>query len=733
MNNPRFRRDFRVEIVDPDTVFLLSERTHHVLTGRLYVLIAPLLNGQHSLEAITTALSSEVSSAQLRYTLNRLRRQGVLAPDIDTFSDLPPEQAAYWDAQQIAAEPRQQATVRVLGEPYRGDLIEILQTLAFCIVENHADLTVVISEDYLDPALAKINRAMIETKESWLLLKPSGTVLWVGPLFTVGGACWQCLAQRLHGNRPVEAFIQHNTSATAPLTPPLAALPSTVNLALNLAATAAAQWLASGQSVLKDTLLTLDPITLQTEHHPVVKRPQCPVCGDPRPRIPEPISLTSHPKIAGAARSETPSTTYARYSHHVSRITGAVSLLERVPSLGAFYVYAAGPNKSRPYDSWQGMRHSLRSHNAGKGLDEMQAKVSGLCEALERGSGAYEGDEAREAAKFSAQRGNMIHPNDLLLYSDHQYAERDSWNADCPPHLYVPELFDVDQIIDWTPIWSLTENTFKLVPTAYCYYGYRPPESFCTPDSNGSAAGSSLEDAILQGFMELVERDAIAIWWYNRLRLPAVDLDEIDHPYLQEARRFYAAHQRELWVLNLTTDLNIPACVAVSRRIDKPAEDIIMGFGAHFDPQVAVLRALTELNQMLPSVLALDSIGHYYSESRWETDWWQTATVANQTYLAPNSDLPPAKLSSFSRFDGADLRDDVLACIEITRRHRLEMLVLDQTRPDLGLPVVKVIVPGLRHFWNRFAPGRLYDVPLELGWLTSPTPEADLNPNPMTL
>ena len=61
------------------------------------------------------------------------------------------------------------------------------------------------------------------------------------------------------------------------------------------------------------------------------------------------------------------------------------------------------------------------------------------------------------------------------------------------------------------------------------------------------------------------------------------------------------------------------------------------------------------------------------------------------------------------------------------------MLVLDQTRPDIGLPVVKVIVPGLRHFWARFGPGRLYDVPVRLGWLDRPTPEAALNPIPMFL
>ena len=57
--------------------------------------------------------------------------------------------------------------------------------------------------------------------------------------------------------------------------------------------------------------------------------------------------------------------------------------------------------------------------------------------------------------------------------------------------------------------------------------------------------------------------------------------------------------------------------------------------------------------------------------------------------------------------------------------------MLDQTRPDIGLPVVKIIVPGLRGFWARLAPGRLYDVPVGLGRLATPTPYDQLNPLPL--
>jgi ribosomal protein S12 methylthiotransferase accessory factor len=42
--------------------------------------------------------------------------------------------------------------------------------------------------------------------------------------------------------------------------------------------------------------------------------------------------------------------------------------------------------------------------------------------------------------------------------------------------------------------------------------------------------------------------------------------------------------------------------------------------------------------------------------------------------------------------------------------------------------VVRVIVPGLRHFYRRFGPGRLYDVPVKMGLLDRPLQESELTP-----
>jgi ribosomal protein S12 methylthiotransferase accessory factor len=112
--------------------------------------------------------------------------------------------------------------------------------------------------------------------------------------------------------------------------------------------------------------------------------------------------------------------------------------------------------------------------------------------------------------------------------------------------------------------------------------------------------------------------------------------------------------------------------------------------------------------------------------------WLETATVANQPYLLP-ADGPLRTAASYAHDWSDDVADDVRNCQKLIERAGMEMLLLDQTRPEIGLPVVKVIVPGLRHFWARLAPGRLYDVPVRLGWLPQPLAESELNPVPMFL
>jgi thiazole/oxazole-forming peptide maturase SagD family component len=372
--------------------------------------------------------------------------------------------------------------------------------------------------------------------------------------------------------------------------------------------------------------------------------------------------------------------------------------------------------------------------SCGKGKSDAQAKASALGEGMERFSGVFQGDEARRRAAYRELGADGVHPERTLLFSDRQYAERDVWNARKCWFNVVPERFDEGSVIDWSPVWSLTHERTKWMPTRSLYYGYREGgRLFAMADSNGSAAGTSLEDAALQGFLELIERDAVSLWWYNRVNRPAVDLDAFADPYIDRLRDVYAGLSREVWALDLTNDFGIPVVGAFSRRTDKPVEDILIAFGAHFDPQIALMRALTEMNQFLAPVAGIgsDGSGDYAGADPDQRRWWLTATVENQPYLLADSTAPASRPKDWTPLATDDLAADLAVAQRLVEQRGLEMLMLNQTRPDVGLPVVKVIVPGMRHFWARFAEGRLYDVPAALSWLDSPTAEADLNPIPI--
>lgn len=713
----RFKRHFHVERLAPDLVFLLSEQEKHTLTGAIYYALVPLLQGTLSAAQIAERLTDAYPAAQVHYTLRRLQQQGYLIDEDDATP-----QAAFADATGISAQ-LPPLNVVALGR-IKDEVVGLIERSPEPVID------LLIIDDVLHEDFADFNKQATRTRP-WMLLKVNGPQLWVGPIFVPGeSACGICLTQRVRLNRPVETFLEKQVGTE--ITFPLALSHSLLLTGIGLALTELAAWHA-GQTHLINRLMTYDVRAHETQWHTLVKRLQCEACGNPEESF-KPIVLESRPKGAiseAGHRSLQAATLYEQYRHHVSSITGIVPYLARVPSPDGTFVYASGYNRARSFKQWQNFRRNLRSQSAGKGTDDLQARVSALCEALERYSGLASCHEPFEHASY-AKLPDAIHPTRFLLYSEKQYAQRETWNEGRPPHLQVPDRFDETKPIDWVPIWSLTEQCAKYVPMAYAYFDVPLDEDhvFCGSDSNGCAAGSSLEDAILQGFFELVERDSISLWWDNRVLRPAVDLASFAHPYITQVQQMMAGLQREFWLLDITSDLQIPAFVCVSRAVGQATDDIVLGFGAHFDAQVAALRAITEMNQSLPAVLR-DAKGNYNSQSSWEIEWWQTVTTRDDPYLTPDLTQPLKRLADYPRLASDDLRTDVDTCVEILRVQGLEMLVLDQTRADVGLPVVRVIVPGLRHFWSRYAPGRLYDVPVKLGWLDAPRREEGMNPRAM--
>ncbi|WP_445245423.1 TOMM precursor leader peptide-binding protein [Microcoleus sp. OTE_8_concoct_300] len=747
---PKFKNCFRLETERTEGVFLLSERNAALLSDPIYAQLAPLLDGNHSIDEIVNQLHDRLPASYIYYGLNQLKNQGYLSNG-DEF--LSPSLQIFCHQLNISladARDRLQTTkvaVRAIGSMDAAELIQTLESHQIQVSED-ADLEVVLCDDYLQLDLAALNQLALQQSRPWLLVKPIGTIIWLGPLFSPKKTgCWECLAQRLRYNRPIEGYLKRRTNDTAPLTPPLAKIPGVLQTALGMTAIEVLKWIVQNRENkrLQGVLITHDTLTLETQSHILTKRPQCPICGLSKTQNsakPLPLILGSRKKTftaEGGHRCSSPEATLSKYQHHISPITGVIRELQKLPDrLDGFHNYVAKHHFISMFDDLRALAQNIGGRSGGKGRTDIQARVSGFGEAIERYSGVFQGDEIRIKSSYQQLGDRAIHPNACMNFSQSQYSDRHKWNASCQSLFQrVPEPFDETKAIDWTAVWSLTQQEFKYLPTAYCYFGYPKPEKpDCWADTNGCAAGNTLEEAILQGFMELVERDSVALWWYNRIQRPEVDLESFDEPYFRYLQESYQSIHRDLWVLDLTSDLNIPTFVAVSRCGDRDSEDILLGFGSHFDAKIAVSRALTEINQILGVVLPTNAEGKTQYASSAEPlalNWWQTATLQNQPYLVPDKSSSAKVYADYAQNSSDDLLEDIKRCQQIVAQKGMEMLVLDQTRPDIGLKVVKVIVPGMRHFWKRSAAGRLYDVPVQMGWLNEPLSEDNLNPIPMWL
>jgi bacteriocin biosynthesis cyclodehydratase domain-containing protein len=740
LEKPKLKGCYRVEPLDPETVVLVAEDRHLLLRGRLYAWVLPMLDGRRTVEDLFRELEGRATAAEVLYVLGLLERKGLVA---EAPAHMAPAVEAFWDETEAGASVAERrlrelaVSVSPVGGAQTQALCEALAAAAVRIAEPAA-LSLVVTDDYLRGELETFNRAALGSRRPWMLVKLVGTHAWLGPLFRPGETgCWECLAQRLRGNRTAETTLLRQRGARPPLDVPRGALPASEHAAANLAALEVARWLVLGRSPrLEGKVLTVDLLGLELREHVLVRRPQCHACGDPAPREPRPLVLQPRPKhftSDGGFREQSPEQTLAAYERHVSPLTGVVRALVRLSRSddAHMHIYASGPNLALRSEDLRHLRANLRNQSGGKAKTDAQARASALCEALERYSGAFHGDEPRLRARMKNLGEAAIHPSTLLGYSAAQYEHRRDWNL-FPWAFYqrVPEPFDESAEVDWAPVWSLTRQQQRYVPAAHCYYGYPSPpgQGFCFADSNGCAAGNSREEAILQGFLEVVERDAVSIWWYNRLLRPRVALEGFGESYLPQLEAAYRANGRDLWVLDVTADLGIPTFVAVSRRLEGP-EQLVFGFGAHLDARLGILRAVTEANQFLAAVegLARSAAGGERVDEATRA-WLDTATLANQLHLGFDPQMPVRTAADYPRIQTDDLAEDVRRCVAVAERRGLETLVLDQTRPDIGLPVVKVLMPGMRHFWRRLAPGRLYDVPVALGWLQAPLREEQLNP-----
>lgn len=725
----RFAPNFTAYALPPGAVCLYSEDRKFFLHGELYCALATAI-GQHgkARPEIVRQLSKRFPADKIEEAIKRLLdRRYVVARTPQAFDGAV---GGFWASLglplEVAEENLRNCPVRVESMDVKGakELTAALSKLGVHIAKRTPKLTITLANDYLDRRLADLNEQRVAGKAPWLLVQPSGAFPLVGPVFKPGeSACWTCLFDRMIRNREIKGFLDRGPAHAVAVSPLVRE--SVGATGIHFAAVEIAKAIASGfRTDLRDHIASFDLTGAAIAKHYVARRPQCPTCGskklnNPR-RSPALVEIAESKRLvmtSGGYRTVTSRTTVSRFRKHVSPLTGVVSRLERIDAdLPMNTNYFAQHNFSAPARSIDQLRSGLSGGSFGKGSTAEQGEASALMESIERYSGIFQGDEIRTTRRFvDFAPGDALLPNDIQLFSKTQFENRFLQQPD-DAHP-VPEPFDPAMKTEWSPVSSLRDKRFKYLPTGLLYFFYG---GFHT-DSNGCAAGNTRDEAIVQGFLELIERDAYAIWWYNRVQRAEVDLAQFDDFYVRDLQTQFAEAGRKLWVLDVTSDLGIPTYVAIMHWMQSGHENIEFGSGAHFDRRIALLRALTELTQFM----SVGMMGGASGEKP-TLDGVTPLRLEDHPFLIPGDRpiVPPAP--SLTLHDNT--RDQVIACVEIAARAGYDFLVLDQTRPDVEVPVVRVIVPGLRHFYRRFAPGRLYDVPVKLGLLDRPRLETELTP-----
>jgi ribosomal protein S12 methylthiotransferase accessory factor len=341
---------------------------------------------------------------------------------------------------------------------------------------------------------------------------------------------------------------------------------------------------------------------------------------------------------------------------------------------------------------------------------------------------------------------DAVHPDQVRLYSRSQLENRRIFDRH--------ELFTERSRVGWVWGYSLTERRPRLVPASMVYLDYRVDRNqgeaaIGRNASSGLAAGLTLEEAVLTGLLEVIERDSFVICWLQRHMGPRIRVDE---PELQELlqRKFQAGSPRvTLQIFDNTLDTPAASTLAILRRPTECGPVLCVGSAARLDPRRAVLKCLYEAGQSVSFIR--------YLRKR-DRGWEPAADFSNLDnfdlhalhYNVRPELIPEAfgfcdrveeevPLSALPNRSTGRVLGDLEYLIERLRELGSEVIVVDITTPEIreiGLRVVRVVATRLvplhgNHNRPFLGPRRLYEVPEKLGWARRGWhPAAGLNPYP---
>lgn len=313
----------------------------------------------------------------------------------------------------------------------------------------------------------------------------------------------------------------------------------------------------------------------------------------------------------------------------------------------------------------------------GKGVTKEQAEASAVMESIER---------------YSAE----MRDTDEVVFGTYEQACEVMATVN-PVDLILP-IWALDRLegaeIAWTPGWEMFRGEPIWVPACEAYYPYKPDTDLqlFKFHTNGIAAGNTMEEAVLHATFELIERDAWSIAEYRNTPVPdvVVDPDSVPGQLLEKFR----AQGVEIHLKDLTSDVGVTTIGAASDDVrTKDPEMLNIGVGTHLNPEIAAIRAITEVAQSRATHKDGKKINAQLQRVTNEMGYEKIKEINRIWYT-----------ESKRKVNLSDMRDeatdDVLDDIELVFGKLVDagfdsVIAVDLTRPELDVPAVKMIIPGM--------------------------------------
>ncbi len=313
----------------------------------------------------------------------------------------------------------------------------------------------------------------------------------------------------------------------------------------------------------------------------------------------------------------------------------------------------------------------------GKGLTLAAAKASGLMEAAELWHAEHITKPVKLATWEEMCREHRVADPDRLPRTD-----------GCDPNASLLWIEGRD-LVAGEPVWV----PFELVSTNYTL-PFPPGSGSFQASSNGLASGNHMLEAVCHGLCEVVERDASTLWRLTgdaRDRL-SVDPSSVTDPPCRGLLDRFAAADLAVRIWDTTSDVGVASlCCLVTERSGEFA-DPEYGNGCHPAREVALARALTEAAQARLT---------YVTGTRddYPVDAWEPSRRRRRRDACGDVDAAPVPLEPFDSvpsFTASSLVDDLDRMLALLRATGLDQVIaIDLSKDALGLPVVRIVVPGL--------------------------------------